>query len=171
MFYHLLGFISLLGMLSPFTQDKLVVRIRPVVEEVVDKAYPWGYFDGSAAREPKTCGVGGLLFISYEHFFTFKAGLGIGTNNYVELLGLKLLLTLSLDNNFKKLLIFGDSQLVINWATSKYHIQNIQLAQILLEVNRLANMFESMRFVHIYCERNTLADVLAKDGSNVMKGS
>ena len=39
-----------LGMLSSFPQDK-IVRIRYVVEEVIDKSYPWGYFDGSAARD------------------------------------------------------------------------------------------------------------------------
>ena len=94
--------------------------------------------------------------------------MGIGTNNYTELLGLKLLLTLSLDNNFKKLQIFGYSQLVINCATGKYRIQNIQLAQILLEVNRLDDMFELVQFVHIYHEINTLTDVFAKVGSNVM---
>ena len=32
-------------------------------------------------------------------------------------------------------------------------------------------MFESVDFKHIYRERNTLADVLAKDGSNVLVSS
>ena len=90
------------------------MRIREVVDEVIDKTYPWGYFDGSASGDPKICGVGGVLFISDDHFYTFKAGLGIGTNNFFELIGLKLLLTLSLQLNFKQLQIFGDCQLVIN---------------------------------------------------------
>ena len=127
--------------------------------------------DGSPAGDPKICGAGGLLFIFDEHFFTFKVGLGPGTKNYAELLGLKLLLTLSLENNFKKLQTFGDSQLVINWVSGKYRIQNVQLAQILLEVNRLADMFDSVDFLHIYHERNTLVDVLEKDGANVLSGS
>ena len=81
------------------------------------------------------------------------------------------MLTLSLENNFKKLHIFGDSQLVINWVSGKYRIQNVQLAQILMEVNRLVDMFDSVVFMHIYRERNTLVDVLAKDGFSVMSGS
>ena len=97
--------------------------------------------------------------------------MGIGTNNFVELLGLKLLLSLSLQHNFKQLHIFGDSQLVINWASGKYRIQNLLLEQILLEVHRLADFFDKVHFMHIYREINTLADSLEKDGSNVLCGS
>ena len=74
-------------------------------------------------------------------------------------------------NSIKKVQIFGNSKLVINWAVRKFCLQNIQLAQILQEVNRLADMFEYVDFVHIYRERNTLADSLAKDGSNVLTGT
>ena len=160
-----------LGMLSSFPQHMRVVSIRSIVAEEIDKSYPWGYFDGSTTGEPKLCGVGGLIYITDQHFFSYKAGLGSGSNNFAELLGLKLLLSLSLDNNLKKLQIFGDSQLVINWATGKYRIQNVKLAQILMEVHRLVDMFDSMSFVHIYCERNTYADILAKKSANVMFGS
>ena len=55
-----------------------------------------------------------MLYILYDHYFSFKAGLGFGTNNFVELLGLKLLLTLALEKHISKLHIFGDSLLVIN---------------------------------------------------------
>ena len=41
----------------------------------------------------------------------------------------------------------------------------------MLEVNRLADMFDSVDFMHIFRERNTLANVLAKDGANVLSGS
>ena len=83
-------------------------------EEVIDKSFSWGYFDGSTAWEPKVYGSGGKLLISDDHFFTFKAGLGFGTNNYADLCALKLLLSLAWDNHIKKLHIYGDSQLVIN---------------------------------------------------------
>ena len=158
-------------MLSTFPQSQSVVRIRVVVAEVIDKSYPLGYFNGSAAGDPKLCGARGVIFINDQHYFTFKAGLGSGSNNFAELLGLKLLLSLSLENNFKKLHIFGDSQLVINWVSGKYRIQNVQLAQILMEVNRLVDMFDSMVFMHIYRERNTSADILVKEGANVMSSS
>ena len=71
-----------LGMLSSFTQINIVVNIIFVVEETIDKTFPWGYFDGSASGEPKICGPRGILYFTDDHFFTFKAGLGSGTNNY-----------------------------------------------------------------------------------------
>ena len=76
-----------------------------------------------------------------------------------------------MQHNFKHLQIFGDSQLVINWATGKYRIQNILLEQILLEVHRLVDLFQNVQFMHIYRERNSCVDLLAKDGSNVLSGS
>ena len=68
-----------------------------------------GFFYGSAARDPISCGVGGMLFLSDVHFFSFKAGLGVGTNNFVELCALKLLLFLARRNSLDKIHIFGDS--------------------------------------------------------------
>ena len=75
--------------------------------------------------------------------------MGFGTNNFAELIALKLLLTLSLHHNYKQLQIFGDSQLVINWASGKYRIQNFFPEQILLEVHRLPDLFENVHFMHI----------------------
>ena len=38
-----------LGLLKFFSQENLVVNIKTVAVENIDKTYPWGYFDGSAA--------------------------------------------------------------------------------------------------------------------------
>ena len=82
--------------------------------EVIDKSFAWGIFYGSATGDPKICGARGTLYILDEHYFSFKAGLGLGTNNYVELCALKLLLLLARRNSLAKIQIFGDSQFVIN---------------------------------------------------------
>ena len=92
-----------LGLLQSYPQDKIALNIRNVVEESIDKTYAWGYFDGSAARDPKICGAGGKIFISYDHYFYFKAGLGPGTNNFAELVALKLILSLDWDNHIDKI--------------------------------------------------------------------
>ena len=55
-----------------------------------------------------------MLYITDEHYFCFKVGLGLGTNNYVELCALNLLLFLARRNHLAKIQIFNDSQLVIN---------------------------------------------------------
>ena len=103
-----------LGMLRSFPQDNLVVKIRNIVVENIDKTYPWGYFDGSVAGDPKLCGAGGMIYFYDEHYFSFKAGLVTGTNNFTEICALKLLLTFAREKHIVKFQIFGDSELVIN---------------------------------------------------------
>ena len=56
-----------------------MVSIRTIFVEVIDKTFAWGFFYGSAAGDQKICGAGGMLFLSDVHFFSFKAGLGLGT--------------------------------------------------------------------------------------------
>ena len=73
-----------------------------------------GFFYGSASGDPHLCGVGGILYLKDGHYFTFKVGLGVGTNNLVELYAMKLLLILELDKQITKIQVFGDSLLVIN---------------------------------------------------------
>ena len=105
-----------------------------------------------------------ILFIMHLTCFTFliyifffKVGLGAGTNNFAELCALKLLLTLARKNYIAKIQIYGDSQLVINWANGKFRMHNIELSQVLQEVQRLSDSFELMELKHIHCERNSLS--------------
>ena len=161
---------SCLGMLSSYPQDNVAVKIRIITEEIIDKRKPRVYFDGSASGNPHLCGVGGILYLKEDHYFTFKAGLGVGNNNLAKLYAMKLLLISALDKQITKIQFFGDSMLVINSITGKFRIHNLQLAQILQEVNRLSDLFEQIDFKHIYRERNPSADKLANDGGKVQNG-
>ena len=109
-----------------------------------------------------------MLYISDDHFFSFKAGLGMGANNFAELCALKLLLILARRNSLDKIQIFGDSQLLINWASGKYRLMNLELAMILQDVNRITNSSDYVVFKHIYRERNSSADALAKAGGRIL---
>ena len=159
-----------LGLLSSYPLDTATLKVRIIIEEVIDKTKPWGFFDGSASGSPQVCGAGGILFLKYDHYFTFKAGLGEGSNNFTELYALKLLLTLALDKQVSRIQVYGDSLLVINWILGKYRINNLHLAQLLCEVIRLNDFFKQADYQHIYRERNTLADKLANDGGKKQFG-
>ena len=159
-----------LGMLKNIPRNLSVISIRSIVVEDIDHSFAWGYFDGSAAGDPMLCGAGGMLYLSDRHFISFKAGLGLGTNNYAELCALKLLLRLARMHNLDKLQIFGDSQLVINWVSGKYKLQNLELSLILQDVHYLSDRFEFVSYNHIYRERNSKADLLAKAGGNLHEG-
>ena len=60
--------------------------------------------------------VGGGLYKIESHSFLFSAGLGRGTNNFAELMSLRLLLLFALEQGCLSLKVFGDSMLVIEWA-------------------------------------------------------
>ena len=60
-----------LGLLNSYPLDNVVMNMRLVVNEHIDKASLWGYFDGSVAGMPQICGDGGILYISDEHFSHF----------------------------------------------------------------------------------------------------
>ena len=48
---------------------------------------------------------------------------------------------------------------------------NLELAMILQNVNRLTDCFDYVSFKHIYWERNSSADALAKAGVMILEGS
>ena len=84
--------IQSLGVLRSIPHDLIFIKTRLVVEETIDKTFAWGYFDGSTLGNMRTCATGGLIYFYEDQFVTFKARLGIGTNNFAKLFGLKLLL-------------------------------------------------------------------------------
>ena len=59
--------------------------------------------------------------------------------------------------------------LVINWVSGKFIIKDVQLTQVLQEVIRISDLLEKVDYKHIYRERNSKADALAKEGANVLK--
>ena len=66
--------------------------------------------------------------------------------------------------------IFGDSQLVINWVTGNFRINNIVLTRVLWKVIRISNFLAKVDYKHIYREHNTKTDALANAGANVIEG-
>jgi ribonuclease HI len=141
-----------------------------VVVEHIDFSRPWDFFDGASQENGDRCGGGGVLFLTPSHFFNLKWGLGQGSNNFAEILALKLLLTFASEKEISNLQIFGDSMLVINWLWKSQQCHNIILSPILDEVFTIANIFTNLSFQHVYRERNVKADSLSKEGSFMAHG-
>jgi ribonuclease HI len=99
-----------------------------------------------------------------NHSFHIKLGLGQGTNNYVELLTLKLLLLFAKEKEILHLQIFGDSMNVINWARKLQQCHNIFLLPILEDILRLLEYFDIVTISHVYRNMNMVADALSKAG-------
>ena len=113
---------------------------RRNLELELDKTHPWGFFDGAAQNE--LCGGGALLYLSDSHYFSLTMGLGEGSNNYAELMSLKLLLIFAIEKGINRLIVFGDSMNVINWTKQIQECRNIRLANILSSVQTVIQSFD-----------------------------
>jgi hypothetical protein len=84
-----------LAILSLYLPTKGRVKTIIIREVTIKKRSPWGFFDG--ASQNYICGGGGILYFSNTHYYTFTSGLGGRTNNYAELMSLKLLMAFALE--------------------------------------------------------------------------
>lgn len=87
---------------------------RNVHSEEIDESIPWGFFNGAIQWTTSSCGIVGCLYLSNSHYFLLKSGLGEGTNNFVDLLALKMLLLFVVQKGCRNLQVFSDSMLIIN---------------------------------------------------------
>ena len=126
------------------------------------------FFDGAAAKE--LGGVGFVLLISASHFFHGKMGCIISTNTRVELLALSSLLSFAAYVGIPSLTVFGDSQVIINWANQKACLKVTTLELWCDRIRTTQATFLSLRFQHIYREHNHMTDKLSKDPLNIGRG-
>jgi ribonuclease HI len=88
---------------------------RQIIEEVIDRSGSWLYFDGATQGNLLVCGAGGIIYISESHTVKLRVGLGHGTNNFAEIMVLKLALILAAEKRTSHLQVSGGSMLVIEW--------------------------------------------------------
>jgi len=110
------------------------------------------------------------MFLSLNHFFKIKMGLGSGTNNFAELMALKLLLQFVGEKEVRSIQLFGDSMNVINWSQKSQICHNIFLFPIVEEIFRFLESFYSSSLKHVYRERNQIEDTLSKERTQVPYG-
>jgi ribonuclease HI len=81
----------------------------------VDHTRLWEFFYGASQNRNQSYSGGVVLHLFNHVCYKIKMGLGPGTNNYAELLSLKLLLLFAKVKNVNSIHIFGDSQIVVKW--------------------------------------------------------
>ena len=92
------------------------------------------------------------------------SGLGIGTNNFTELMSYKLLIGFALEKGCRRLKIYGDSLNVINWIKGTQRCLNIRLAILVEDIKHLQTNFEFIDCQHVYREKNKELDKRSKEG-------
>ena len=115
-------------------------------------------------------GAGIVIYISDSHFLEFSLGVGHGTNTKAELLSLWALLHLSHMMGIPLAQVFGDSQIIINWAKGSTALSPPELVHWCMETKKLASSFQELSFTHIYREHNDIADRLSKKALSLPQG-
>ena len=103
-----------------------------------------GHFGGLAIgwRCIRCTNLGGAcLYLNQSHFFQISLGLGTGTNNYAELMTLKLLLCFANERNCRQLQVYGDSMVVINWMNKIHKCINAPLDALFEETTHSLSFF------------------------------
>ncbi|XP_074301047.1 uncharacterized protein LOC141632395 [Silene latifolia] len=106
----------------------------------------------------------GILLISLigEHLLvSIKLDFNV-TNNATEYEACLLGLRSALDLGVKKLLVHGDSSLVINQVGGSWKIKSQSLALYQTKIEELEKYFEDIQYVHLPREENQFADALSK---------
>ena len=81
----------------------------------IENTYSWDFFTRLLMATQLVVG-GCILHISEIHHYTYRVGLGMGTNNFAEVMALKLLVHFAVEKDIKRIQIYGDSLIIINWA-------------------------------------------------------
>ena len=138
--------------------------------EEIDHSRPWGCFYGSSQDQQLSCGGGGCLYLSKSHSFHLSSGLGRGSNNFAELMALKILILFALEQHCHSLQSFGDSMIVLDWARGSSRCNVFRILPILEEVVLLLQNFNDISFTHVYREKNGVVDLLSKEATQLSFG-
>ena len=122
------------------------------------------YFDGSL----KLGGGASVLFISpkgeqlkYVFQILFKV-----SNNEVEYEALIHGLRLAISLGIKRLLVYGDSLLVVQQVNKEWDINKETLDAYVVEIRKLENKFSGLEIHHVIRDNNVAVDILSKLGSD-----
>ncbi len=149
---------------------KLALRRRQKAGQLAQKkaeklpdACAWlAWFDGSAHPNPGRIGIGGLLRSPEGHTFEISSAAGHGDSNQAEYLALIAVLEAAVRLQPQQLVVYGDSQVVINAVMSAGNAGTHALQHHCERAKRLLAQLKSVRLSWIPREKNAAADALSQ---------
>ena len=130
------------------------------------------YFDGCSKGNPGPSGCGSVIFSSGKEIWGSSIFVGEReTNNVAEYNGLLLGLKKAIEMNIKRLIVYGDSLLVIKQMNNQYKVSSERLLPLFNEAQELKSEFDMILFVHVYRTQNKRADELSNMGLLLHKQS
>lgn len=120
--------------------------------------------DGGARGNPGPAGYGaviaqedGTVLAELSEFLGFK------TNNFAEYSGLLGVLQWALDNNYTRLKVVSDSELMVKQIQGKYKVNSPDLRPLFEEAKRRISRLDSFGISHALRHKNKTADRLANE--------
>ena len=120
------------------------------------------HFDGGSRGNPGPAGIGVVLRAQDgTALVTLGRYIGRATNNVAEYKALITALQEAKKLGAKKVLIRGDSELIVRQMLGQYRVKNSDLRELYEEAQHLLHQFDEAKIEHNFRDKNTLADKLA----------
>lgn len=118
--------------------------------------------DGGARGNPGPAGIGVVIQCGNQ-LKKYKKFIGKKTNNQAEYEAVIFALEKAKALGCDELLLYIDSELIVNQLKRKYRVKDGNLAALFLRVWNLSQQFQKVSFHHIHREENTVADRLVNE--------
>jgi ribonuclease HI len=119
-------------------------------------------FDGGSRGNPGPAGIGAVVRAADgTPLVTLGRFIGRATNNVAEYKALITALQQAKELGAKRVVIRGDSELIVRQMRGEYRVKNADLRELYEEAQALLKKFEHATIDHNYRHKNALADKLA----------
>src|SRR5437868_1094958 len=119
-------------------------------------------FDGGSRGNPGPAGIGVVVRAGDgTPLVTLGRFIGRATNNVAEYKALIMALQQARQLGAKKVIVRGDSELVVRQMRGEYRVKNADLRALYDEAQALVRQFSTATIDHNYRHKNALADKLA----------
>jgi ribonuclease HI len=119
------------------------------------------YFDGGSRGNPGQASGAAVIVLPSGEQYAVSEFLNHATNNEAEYTGLIVGLQKARDLGLQKIIIKGDSKLVINQVKGSWKINSDRLGELCQIVRKLISQFQHTNLIWIPREQNKLADAAA----------
>jgi ribonuclease HI len=161
---HLKCLVWDLNIINSYPQSQGKKSTHGHTKKIINKNLPCAYFDGASLGTHPRGGAGGILYLSQNYSTKLKYRIGNESNNFYELMALKLVLKLAQELGVSHLQIYDDSLLVIQWIHKEITLIKFTLQTLFNDVHSLLSYFSQIFFSYIYKESNTIVVELSKFG-------
>jgi ribonuclease HI len=133
-------------------------------EERQEKIYVL-HFDGCSKGNPGFAGAGAVIYEEGQEIYAKAVFVGEHeTNNVAEYTGLIIGMQAAVERGIRKIVVRGDSQLVIRQMKGEYKVKSPGLLALYQQAKKIERHFASVTYQHIYREQNARADALSNQG-------